>query len=298
VLEFRPINIQLKQTWPAWTRTTEKVPVFVEAEARTAVLRPRKRRSRPPVESDSQLIEDGRPWPFRIHTAVLRSRYFRKDPDYSGKKKEAEVKISYNARHPGSSVIRAVVISDWQAPGDSRKGKRIVMDAEWNVIRQTPIPEARSWFGSPAGVEIGSTIEVELEIAFSNRPYLAGFEPFPAGRRTHPENLADHRPGGPQSLAAKLAPDRDSLAEHSDTTKGHAFEWSATNVKRCPRNPSCHRTGPFKVGVAYFAGDPAAYYQTLHKTMLDRAGKSAQAGALARRLVAATSNRGSAAGHP
>jgi len=292
VLEFTPEQyLQLKQTLAGLDYDDRKVPVLSTTEgADRPVVATTEEAIPPPVESDSQLIEDRETLAVQdSHTAVLRVRYVRKILTYSGKKKEAEVKIPYNPATQEARIIRAVVISPTGKRQEISQMEKNVMDAEWNVSAKR-YTGGKILVGSLPGVEIGSTIEVELEIAFSNRPYLAGFEPFQLADELTQKTWQITAPAGLNLWRRSCGP-TGILAEHSDTTKGQAFEWSATNVKALPAESFVPPDWAFKVGVAYFAGDPAAYYQTLHKTMLDRAGKSAQAGALARQLAAATSNR-------
>jgi hypothetical protein len=112
------------------------------------------------------------------HSELVKVRFVKEILTYSGKKKESEVKIDYNPAVAEARLIRAVVTSKTGQRQEIGKTEINVMDASWNA-------GAKRYTGSKIlvanlpSVDIGSTIEVEYEIAFHDKAFLSGLPILP-----------------------------------------------------------------------------------------------------------------------
>src|SRR5262249_3415266 len=130
------------------------------------------------VESDAKILSSEKELDVTdAHTAVYRVKYSKRILSYNGKKREAELKFDFNPSCQEAKLIRGTVISPKGARQEISKDEINVMDAGWNA-------SARRYTGGKIlvanlpGVDIGSTIEVELEIVSKGKAFLSGFESF------------------------------------------------------------------------------------------------------------------------
>ena len=118
----------------------------------------------PPVESNAQILESRKELDVTDpHTAVYRVKYSKRILTYSGKIREAEVKIPYNPACEEARLIRAVVTSPTGERQEISTDEINVMDAGWNASAKR-YTGGKILVASLPGVDIGSTIEVEYEI--------------------------------------------------------------------------------------------------------------------------------------
>src|SRR5437588_447106 len=179
-VEFSPKQyLKLKRTLKAMEYDERKAPVLAISEnpAPEAVAK-EDQRAEPKVESNARIIESHKELQVKdAHTQLYKVRYVKQVLTYSGKKNEAEVKLAYNPACEEAKLIHAVVQSRTGQRQEISTNEINVMDAGWNA-------SAKRYTGGkilvpnlPA-VDIGSTIEVEYEIATKGKPFLAGFESF------------------------------------------------------------------------------------------------------------------------
>jgi transglutaminase-like putative cysteine protease len=227
------------------------------------------------------------------HTAVYTVKYSKRILTYSGKIREAEVKVDYNPACESANLIRAAVISKTGERQEISPGEINVMDQGWN-------PSAKRYTGGKVlvanlpGVEIGSTIEVEFAITMTNKPFLSGYEPFqfPDGldRKSFEliaaTNLAVRTfAGGPSGVVTET---RNTPATRPEV---QAIQWSANNVAALPAETQLPPEWDYTPGVGYFVGEVGDYYRALNAAMLSHARNSAKAAAMAQQLVANATNK-------
>ena len=155
------------------------------------------------------------------------------------------------------------------------------MDAGWNASAKRYTGEKILVANLP-GVEIGSVIDVGLEITTTNAPFISGFESFQlpddldrkSVTLTAPAGLAIHQI---VSGAAGLI-----KQEHSEDGGKQMFGWKAEHVSALPREGQLPPEWAYDSGVSYFAGDMSAYLKVLNDTMLLRSEQRSKAASKAR----------------
>jgi transglutaminase-like putative cysteine protease len=239
-----------------------------------------------PVESDSRMIEEREELQVKdAHSELVKVRFVKEILTYSGKKKESEVKIDYNPAVAEARLIRAVVTSKTGQRQEIGKTETNVMDASWNS-------GAKRYTGSKIlvanlpGVDIGSTIEVEYEIAFHDKAFLSGFQSFQESNELVQKVFQVTAPVGLTVHTLDRGPAGIVTADNKTENGTQTLTWKAANVKALPAENALPPNWLYQAGTAYFVGDPAAYLAELQRTLLDRAGHSAKAQELARKLTA------------
>ncbi len=240
----------------------------------------------PPVESNAQILDSRKELDVTSpHTAVYRVTYSKRILTYNGKIRESEVKIPYNPACEEARLVRAVVTSPTGARQEISKDEINVMDAGWNASAKR-YTGGKILVASLPGVEIGSTIEVEFEILYTNKPFLAGFESFQLPDEMEQKSFALTAPAGVkiQRLVSGAPGIIDGQAK-SDGSK-QEFHWQSGKVAALPAETGLPPDWVYAAGVGYFVGDAANYFKELNDTMLDRLHQSTKAAELARRLTA------------
>lgn len=293
VVEFTPAQyLELKAMLKELEYDERKTPVM--ATAKSAAIKPVKPADEsvePPVQSDATILESHKELEVTgPHTALYRMKYSKRILSYNGKKREAELKLDYNPACQEAKLIRGVVISKTGERQEIAKGEINVMDAGWNASAKR-YTGGKILVANLPGVDIGSTIEVEVEIASKGKPFLSGFEPFQM-----PDQL-DHKSfqltAPPAVRIQKMVSGTAGIIKEKDqTTNGRqSFQWEAQNVKALPAESQLPPEWVYSAGVGYFVGDAGAYFKELRQTMLDRSRKSAKAAELARQLASTAKTR-------
>ena len=214
------------------------------------------------------------------HTAVFRVKYSKHILSYSGKKREAEVKLDYQSCLPKREVHSRR--GRFPRPASARKfppGEINVMDAGWNASAKR-YTGGKILVANLPDVEIGSTIEVEFEITCTGKPFLADFESF---------ELPDALTHKSFTLTApEISRFRNSpAAQKASSGEEDQNRWRQTNFLlgggKCP---GASGGNPVAAGVVVLA--PASDISSamrmiiswkLHDTLLDRSRKSAKVAA-------------------
>ena len=287
VVEFSPAQyLELKRTLADVDYDERKAPVMMTvappagmgatAPALTAEL---------PVESNAKILEDEQQLTVKdAHTAVLRVRYVKRILSYAGKIRESEIKVPYNPSTGEVRLLHAVVTSPSGQRQEVSKDEINVMDAEWNgsAARYTG---GKIFVDSLPGVEIGSTIDVEFEIVIHARPYLSGFESFQLPDELEQKAFRITAPAG-LTIQTRDGNAAGIVTGEKQTVGGSTvLEWQAHQVAALPEEPGLPPDWSYQAGVDYYVGDLATYLKELNSVMLERAGKGAKAGALARQLA-------------
>jgi transglutaminase-like putative cysteine protease len=293
VVEFAPEQyLELKRTLKSLQYDQRKVPVFAvfenaaaspAAKADTAAM--------PPVESNATILESHKELAVTdAHTAVYRIRYAKRILTYAGKISEAEVKVGYNPSCQQARLVHAVVIS----PGGKRQeistNEINVMDAGWNASAKR-YTGGKILVANLPGVDIGSTLEVELEIASKGVPYLSGFESFQLPDELEQKSFQLTAPAG-VNIEQLVRNGGGTMQAQAATNSGRqTFEWQTHHVSALPAESQLPPDWTYNTGVGYFVGDPAAYWKTLDETLLDRSRNGTNACELARKIAAGCTNR-------
>ena len=295
-VEFSPAEyLQLKQTLKDEDYNRRKSLILAlkpKAVARATMTA--NRSGEPPVESNARILKSRKSLVVRdAHSAIYHVEYAKRILTYDGKIREAQVKIPYNPACEEAKIIRAVVISKTGGRQEIGPGEINVMDQGWNAAAKR-YTGGKVLVGSLPGVEIGSTIEVEYEIALHDKPFLSGFEPFQfpdaldekSFELTAPANLPIHRL---VSGAAGIVQERDKTANGVRT-----FGWQAREVKALPAEQRLPPKWSYAPGVDYFAGTAADYWKSLNDAMLAHSHHSAKAAELARQLAGSAKTKSGA----
>ena len=287
-VEFSPAQyLMLKQTLKKLADDRRKTPILAlagnpAANDQAANGNP----PAPPVESNAQILDSQKELDVTgPHTAVYRVTYSKRILTYSGKIRESEVKIAYNPACEAARLVRAVVTSPTGARQEISKDEINVMDAGWNASAKR-YTGGKILVASLPGVEIGSTIEVEYEVVYTNTPFLAGFESFQLPDAMDQKSFTLTAPAGIK--IQRLVSGAPGIIDGQAKSEGgkQEFHWQSGKVAALPAETSLPPEWVYAAGVGYFIGDAADYFKTLNETMLDRARQSTQAAALARRLTA------------
>ena len=292
-VEFSPVQyLRLKQTLEALQNDDRKAPVLATvyrpgalaaASADTGAMAP--------VESDSRVLEEREELQVKdAHSAVLKVRVVKEILNYSGKKKESEIKIDYNPAVSDARLVRAVVTSKSGQRQEIAKDEINVMDAGWNAGAKR-YTGGRILVANLPGVDIGSTIEVEYEIAYHDKAYLSGFQPFQEDDDVVRKEFLVTAPAGLALHSLDRGPAGIVTSDSRIANGEQVLSWKAENVKPMPAEYELPPGWFYKAGVAYYVGDPAAYLAELQKVLLDRSGHSSRATELARKLTAASKTK-------
>jgi transglutaminase-like putative cysteine protease len=287
--------LQLRQTLKALQEDDRKSPVLavvkqsgaqVAAKADTSTLAP--------VESDTRMIEQREELQVKdAHTALFKMRFVKEILDYSGKKKASEIKIAYDPATADARIVRAVVTSKDGQRQEISPEEINVMDAGWNAGAKR-YTGGRILVANLPGVEIGSTIEVDYEIAYHDKAFLGGFVAFQEGDELVKKVRQVTAPAGLAVHALDCGPAGIVTADRKTGHDGQVLTWTATQVKARPAEPSLPPAWFYRAGVEDFIGDPADYLAALQKALLDRAQHSAKAQELARNLTATAKTKSDA----
>jgi len=295
-VEFSPDQyLKLKRTLESLEYDARKTPVMATKDNAAAnasqqtVAAPE-----PPVESNAKVLESRKELEIKDpHTAVYRVKYSKRILTYSGKIREAELKIDYNPSCQEARLVHAVVVSKNGQRQEISKDEINVMDAGWNA-------SARRYTGGKIlvanlpGVDIGSTIEIEFEITSKGKPFISGFEPFQLPDELEQKSFKLSAPAGIK-IQKLLSGAALGIKEASTITNGEqTFEWRAENVKALPEETQLPPEWLYLNSVSYFVGDVKSYLTDLQQALLAKSAKRAQTEALARQLTSSAKTRSNA----
>ena len=240
----------------------------------------------PPVESNAQILESRKELDVTgPHTAVYRVKFSKRILTYSGKIRESEVKIAYNPACEEARLVRAVVTSPTGGHQEISKDEINVMDEGWNASAKR-YTGGRILVASLPGVDIGSTIEVEFEVSYTNKPFLAGFESFQLPDDLDQKSFALNAPADVK--VHRLISGARGIVREQDRQDGNRqeFLWQSGKVAALPAETQLPPEWVYSAGVGYFIGSVTNYLDELNETMLERSHQSTKAAELARQLAA------------
>jgi transglutaminase-like putative cysteine protease len=293
VVEFTPAQyLKLKQMLKALEYDERKTPIL--ATAKNAPAQPPLAADEPaktPVESDAVILDSRKELDVtNAHTALYRVTYSKRILTYNGKKREAELKLDFNPSCEEARLLRGVVISKTGERQEISKDEINVMDAGWNASAKR-YTGGKILVANLPGVEIGSTIEVEFEVASKDKPFLSGFESFQLPDALDQKSFRLTAPAAVEIRKMISGPAGIVREEDQQAESGRTFRWQAEKVPALPAESQLPPDWAYNAGVEYFIGDPNAYYKELNRAMLECSAKSTRAAEMARQLTGSTKTR-------
>jgi transglutaminase-like putative cysteine protease len=245
----------------------------------------------PPVESNARILESRKELEVTgTHTAVYRVKYAKRILTYSGKIREAEVKIPYNPACEEARLVHAVVTSPTGEHQEISRDEINVMDEGWNASAKR-YTGGRILVASLPGVDVGSTIEVEFEVSYTNKPFLAGFESFQLPDELEQKSFTLTAPA--EVKVQRLVSGARGIVHEQNKKEGgrQEFRWQSGEVAALPAETQLPPEWVYSAGVGYFIGNVTNYLNELNETMLERSHRSTNAAELARQLTAKAENK-------
>ena len=218
------------------------------------------------------------------HTATYRVKYSVRILTYAGKKQYADVEIPYNPACQEVRFIRGTVISKTGQSREISKTEMNTMDAEWSASAKR-YTGGKIFVANLPGVDIGSTIDVEYEIATKGRPFIGGFEPFQFVNDLDQKSLQLTAPAGVK--IEKMTTGSGPILATAPVADGgkQIYQWVTEKMPALPGEMECPPAWFYTPGVAYFAGDLKAGLRALNDQMLDRSRSRTKVEALVRQLT-------------
>ena len=286
-VEFTPSEYKdLKRTLQLMEYDQRKAPIMATLGNSVAVKGPRAAVGAvAPVESNSKVIESRKSLEFSdAHTSTFRIHYIKQVLTYAGKKTEAEVKLEFNPSCQQARVVKATVTSKSGQKQEISGGEINVMDAGWNASAKR-YTGGKILVANLPGVDLGSTIDVELEITSKGHSYEAGFEAFQLFDDLAQKSFTLIAPA--DLVVGKLLTGPSGIVqEETSTTDGRKTTvWRSENVHAMAAEPQRPPEWAFMPGLEYFVGDMSAYLTELNTVMKDRSGKNEKTAELARKLA-------------
>jgi transglutaminase-like putative cysteine protease len=286
VVEFSPAQYaQLKQTLKDMQYDARKSPVLAMTESaakapEVAADPP----TTPPVQSDAVILDSHKELDVTdAHTAVYRMKYSKRILTYAGKTREAEIKLNYNPACEQVTFIHGVVTSKTGQRQEISKAELNVMDADGSASAKR-YTGGKILVANLPGVDIGSTIEVEFEIALKGAPFVAGFEPF---RLPDDIEQKSFQLSSPANIKIKQMITGGTLSTVSPAggTGKQTYQWKAENMKALPAEPLAPPDWSYTPGVAFFVGDFKAYLKDLNDALQDRSRNRTKVEELVRQIA-------------
>jgi transglutaminase-like putative cysteine protease len=283
---------ELKRTLKALEYDARKSPVLAVAnDPATAPDGPADPPATPPVESNTLVLYSHKELDVTgAHSAVLHIKFAKRILTYAGKISQAEIKLDFNPACEDAKILQGTVISKTGQRQEISKGEINVMDADWSASAKR-YTGGKIFVANLPGVDIGSTIEVELQVTMKGKPFIGGFEPFQlpdnlqqkSFQLTVPAGLKIEKmvTGGVPLEAVATAGDKGS----------QSFLWSGKNIAALPAETELPPDWVYKPGVTYFVGDYKAYLKDLNDILEDRSKSSAKAAELTHQMIGASSSK-------
>jgi transglutaminase-like putative cysteine protease len=293
VVEFSPEQyLKLKQTLKTMEYDERKAPVMALSDQAVAAAAPSDTPSADPkVESNAEILESHKEVVVKdAHSDVYRVRYKKRVLTYSGKKNESEVKVSYNPACEQARLIRAVVTSKSGQCQEITTNEINIMDEGWNASAKR-YTGGKILVANLPGVDIGSTIEVEFEIAAKGKPFLSGFESFQLFDDLDKKEFQLSAPSDVQ-VQTFLSGPAGIIKQETNTANGiQNFDWQSGHVAALPAESQLPPEWVFMAGVDFFAGDLKAYLKDLQETLVARSQQRTKAAEAARQVTSQAKTR-------
>jgi transglutaminase-like putative cysteine protease len=286
--EFSPAEyLKLKQTLKALDYDERKAPVLAMAEktAPEASAKP-DTAATPAVESNAEILYADKELDVTdAHTSTYHLKYSKRILNYAGKIREAEVKYEFNPATQDARIIRGVVTSKTGQRQEIATNEINVMDAGWNASAKR-YTGGKVLVANLPGVDIGSTLEVELEITSKGRAFLAGHESFQMPDELDQKSFHLTAPLGVK-IQKMVSGAAGIVRENSNhDAQQQTFDWHAEHVAALPAESSLPPEWVYSAGVDYFVGDLNSYLKDLNDALLNRSQSRAKTEVLVHQLTA------------
>ncbi|HYH02220.1 MAG TPA: DUF3857 domain-containing protein [Bacillota bacterium] len=274
VVEFTPSEyLNLKKLLQEQAYAERKKPIFTAVQpstkAKTDATGSPKRKT--PKSANVKILTDQRTLVVKnVDAAILKVSYKKQILSYSGKKREAEVKIPYNPATQEVKLITATVTSETGEIQQVEPGEIHRMDADWNASAKR-YNGGKIFVVNLPGVEIGSVINVEYEISMRGRQYISGFEPFQSSEELSQKSLRIIAPNDIKISHWLSGPVGAVKRELHSAGANQEILWQTGSVAPLPAETNLPPDWTFKRGVAYFIGNPKIYLKMAGQTMIERA---------------------------
>ncbi len=288
MVEFPPDQYAtLKHTLKSLEYDQRKAPILAvtdsaaaatpEAAADTAI---------PPVQPSAEILDSRKELTVTdAHTATLKINFSKRILTYAGKIRDSEIKYPYNPAFQSVKLTKGVVTSKEGKRQEISAGEINVMDAGWNASAKRYTGEKILVANLP-GVEIGSVIEVGLEITTTNGPFILGFESFQLPDDVDHKSVTITAPDGIPVHQIVSGPGGIIHPKQSDEGGKQTFEWQAEHVAALPQEGQLPPAWVYESGVSYYVGEMPAYLKELNETMVNRSEQRTKAAAKAAELAA------------
>jgi transglutaminase-like putative cysteine protease len=224
------------------------------------------------------------------HSALYRVKYSKRILTYAGKIREAEIKVKFDPACESVRFVRGTVTSRTGQHQEIAPAEINVMDADWSASAKR-YTGGKILVANLPGVDLGSTIDVEFEVAMKNKPFLAGFESFQLPDDLRHKTFELSAPAG-TLIETKVSGDTALPATTEKAPDGRLVSrWTTAGMKALPAEQQLPPAWMCTSGVSYFVGDFSAYLKELNATMRARASSSVAAAAAARQIAATSASR-------
>ncbi len=288
-VEFSPAEyLRLKRVLKELQSDDRKAPVLAAPAPPAGFTTAQAAPPPPPVQPDTRIIEERHEVRIKdAHSAVYRVHLVKQVLTYNGKKKESEVKLEYNPAVDEARIVRAAVVAPSGQRQEISPGEINLMDAGWNGSAKR-YTGGKVLVGNLPGVDLGSTIELDVELTEHDRAFLGTFVPFQGGDELGRKTYELSAPAGLPVQTLTRGPAGLVAAETKTVNGDPVWLWQANDVPALPDDYALPPGWAYTAGSLYFVGDPHQYYATLQQTLLDRSAQSARARALAKTLTASS----------
>ncbi len=285
-VEFSPAQYAvLKRTLKDLEYDTRKAPVLAMTGRSPEPGEKSEQAAGPAVDSNTIVLDSQKELEVTdSHSAVYKIRYAKKILTYAGKIREAEVKVNYNPACEEVRFIRGTVISKTGERQEISKGEMNVMDAAWNASAKR-YTGGKVLVANLPGVDLGSTIEVEYELAVKGKPFIAGFESFQLPDELTKKSFELTAPANVKVEKLVTGNGPHEAVFPAGSFSNQIYHWSAENAKALPAEPLAPPVWAWISGVAYFVGDYSSYLKELNEALQKRSLARARVEAVVRPLI-------------
>lgn len=291
-VEFSPAQyLLLKKTLELMQYDDRKSPVLSLSGNLAQTETPPADVAAAPVESNARVLYSEKTLNVRdAHTSTYHVKYAKQILSYNGKVREAEVKVPFNPAVNEARFLRGVVTSKTGVRQEISTNEINVMDAAWDASAKR-YTGGKILVANLPGVDIGSTIEVELEVTSHQRPFIAGFESFEMPDALDKKSFVITAPAG-VAVQSLVSGTPGVVTATNQTNDGQQqYTWQAENVRALPAETQLPPEWTYAASVGFYIGDIHEYCQDLLAALLDRSSHNLKTKAFIAELTAKTPDK-------